>query len=155
MTVKGSPFIMNEIAQHTMDTIFYHKQRYAKLKHESLAKDDVITRLKQDIVDLQDTLDGVITCLKQDIVDLQDALKDAEQFHCGWCADDVMHRASQMEVKITQREAEEIIDSVAHNHDATIGVSWDTIEWAIEDHVSRRDGEVETPEFDLTGNIVE
>lgn len=47
---------MNEIAQHTMDTIFYHKQRYSKLKHESLAKDDVITRLKQDIVDLQDKL---------------------------------------------------------------------------------------------------
>ena len=47
---------MNDIAQHTMDTIFYHKQRYSKLKHESLAKDDVITRLKQDIVDLQDKL---------------------------------------------------------------------------------------------------
>ena len=139
MTVKGSPFIMNDIAQHTMDTIFYHKQRYSKLKHESLAKDDVITRLKQDIVDLQDKL------------------KDAEQFYCGWCADDVMHRASEMDVKITQKEAEEIIDSVEHNFDASLGVSWDTIEWAIEDHVSRRDGThwTLTPEFNLDGTIVE
>ncbi len=35
---------------------FYHKQKYTKLKHECYAKDDVITRLKQDIVDLQDKL---------------------------------------------------------------------------------------------------
>jgi hypothetical protein len=35
---------------------FHHKQKYAKLKHECYAKDDVITRLKQDIVDLQDKL---------------------------------------------------------------------------------------------------
>lgn len=106
---------------HMEDTVFALKQTIAKLRHEAHAKD------------------GVITCLKQDIIDLQDALKDAEQFHCGWCADDVMQRASQMEVKITQREAEEIIDSVAHNHDATIGVSWDTIEWAIEEHIEQRE----------------
>jgi hypothetical protein len=39
-----------------MDKIFYHKQRYAVVKCELFAKDDVITRLKQDIVDLQDKL---------------------------------------------------------------------------------------------------
>lgn len=100
---------------------FHHKQKYAKLKHELYERDGVITRLKQDIVDLQDKL------------------KDAEQFYCGWCADDVMHRASEMEVKITQSEAEEIIDSVENNFDASLGVSWDTIEWAIEDHVKQRD----------------
>ena len=108
-----------------MDTIFYHKQRYSKLKHESLAKDDVITRLKQDIVDLQDKL------------------KYAEQFYfaskCGWCADDVMHKAGEMEVKITAEEADEIIHHVESAFDASIGVSWDTIEWAIDDHVERRE----------------
>ena len=35
---------------------FYHKQRYAKLKQELYEKDGVITRLKQDVVDLQDKL---------------------------------------------------------------------------------------------------
>ena len=112
---------MNDIAQHTMDTIFYHKQRYAKLKHESLVKDDVITRLKQDIVDLQDKV------------------KDAEQFYCGWCADDVLDKASDMSVKITEDEAVEILDHIEHNFDASLGVSWDTIEWAIDDHVERRE----------------
>jgi hypothetical protein len=56
MTVKGSPFIMNDIAQQLEALNFHHKQKYAKLKHELFAKDDVITRLKQDIVDLQDKL---------------------------------------------------------------------------------------------------
>ncbi len=112
---------MNDIAQHTMDTIFYHKQRYSKLKHESLAKDDVITRLKQDIVDLQD------------------ALKEAEEYVCGWSKDDVLDKASDMSVKITEDEAVEILDHIADNFDANHGVFWDTIEWAIEDHVKRRE----------------
>lgn len=100
---------------------FHHKQKYAKLKHELYEKDGVITRLKQDIVDLQDKL------------------KDAEQFYCGWCADDVKHRASEMDVKITAEEADEIIHHVESAFDASIGVSWDTIEWAIDDHVERRE----------------
>ena len=47
----------NDMAKQLEAVAFYHKQKYAKLKHESYAKDDVITRLKQDIVDLQDQLD--------------------------------------------------------------------------------------------------
>ena len=105
---------MNDIAQHTMDTIYYHKQKYAKLKHESLAKDDVITRLKQDIVDLQDSL------------------KEAEEYVCGWSKDDVLDKAHA-------EEADEIIHHVESAFDACIGVSWDTIEWAIDDHVERRE----------------
>tara|TARA_R110002153_G_scaffold62785_6_gene168770 strand:- start:376 stop:723 length:348 start_codon:yes stop_codon:yes gene_type:complete len=112
---------MNDIAQHTMDTIYYHKQKYAKLKHESLAKDDVITRLKQDIVDLQDKL------------------KYQQKFVCGWSEEDVHHLASSMGVKITAEEADEIIHHVESAFDATVGVSWDTIEWAIDDHVERRE----------------
>lgn len=56
-----------------MDTIFYHKQRYSKLKHESLAKDDVITRLKQDIVDLQDELSAerhMTATLKDELLEI-------------------------------------------------------------------------------------
>ena len=124
MTVKGSPFIMNDIAQQLEALNFHHKQKYAKLKHELFAKDDVITRLKQDIVDLQDKL------------------KQHEQSVCGWCAGDVLHMAKDMPVSITEGEAEEILGSIEHNFDASLGISWDTIEWAIEDHVSRRDAEI-------------
>ena len=111
----------NDMAKQLEALDFHHKQKYAKLKHELYERDGVITRLKQDIVDLQDKV------------------KDAEQFYCGWCADDVMHKAKEMEAEITQREAEEIIDSIEHNFDASLGVTWDTIEWAIDDHVERRE----------------
>ena len=64
MTLKGSPFIMETIKRkvnkpnttHMEDTVFALKQTIAKLRHESHAKDGVITCLKQDIVDLQDKL---------------------------------------------------------------------------------------------------
>ncbi|QDP58058.1 MAG: hypothetical protein Unbinned4294contig1001_47 [Prokaryotic dsDNA virus sp.] len=129
MTLKGSPFIMETIKRkvnkpnttHMEDTVFALKQTIAKLRHESHAKD------------------GVITCLKQDIVDLQDRLKETEKWVCGWSPEDVLHKADEMSVSITEREAEEILGSIEHNFDANVGVFWDTIEWEIEDHVKRRE----------------
>lgn len=100
---------------------FHHKQKYAKLKHELYERDGVITRLKQDIVDLQDKL------------------KYSEKFVCGWSEEDVQHVASDMDVQISAEEADEIILHVESAFDASIGVSWDTIEWAVEDHVLRRE----------------
>jgi hypothetical protein len=122
MTVKGSPFIMsNDMAKQLEALDFHHKQKYAKLKHELYERDGVITRLKQDIVDLQDKL------------------KYSEKFVCGWSEEDVQHVASDMDVQISAEEADEIILHVESAFDASIGVSWDTIEWAVEDHVLRRE----------------
>ena len=99
---------------------FYHKQKYAKLKQELYEKDGVITRLKQDVVDLQDKL------------------KYQEQFKCGWSYEDVLHSASEGEIVITKDEAHEIMDEVESSFDASVGVSWDIIHWAVDDHVERR-----------------
>ena len=106
---------------HMEDTVFALKQTIAKLRHEAHAKD------------------GVITCLKQDVVDLQDKLKYHEKFVCGWSADDVLHHAGVMEVEITKEEADEIIGDLEGCFDASIGVSWDSIEWLIDDHIERRE----------------
>jgi len=111
----------NDMAKQLEALDFHHKQKYAKLKHELYERDGVITRLKQDIVDLQDKV------------------KDAEEYVCGWSKDDVLDKASDMSVKITEDEAVEILDHIADNFDANHGVFWDTIEWAIEDHVKRRE----------------
>ena len=105
---------------HMEDTVFALKQTIAKLRHELHAKD------------------GVITCLKQDIVDLQDKLKYHEKFKCGWSYEDVLTHASEREIDITKDEAYEIIDHVESSFDASVGVSWDTIYWAVDDHVERR-----------------
>ena len=45
-----------------------------------------------------------------------------------WSVEDVLERAKELKVKISNSEAEEIIDEMEHNHDASVGINWDTID---------------------------
>lgn len=45
-----------------------------------------------------------------------------------WCVEDVKARAKERGKKISDKQAEEIVDDLEHNHDASIGISWDTID---------------------------
>lgn len=53
-----------------------------------------------------------------------------------WSTEDVMDKASEMQVEITELEANEILSKIERQHDCSIGVTWDTIENAIEELVS-------------------
>jgi hypothetical protein len=114
----------NDMAKQLEALDFHHKQKYAKLKHELYERDGVITRLKQDIVDLQDKLDKI------------------GETYCGWHKVDVLHMADEMEMKITEIEAVEILEYLDWKDDANVGVTWQTIEYAIAEHVHRRDGTI-------------
>jgi hypothetical protein len=61
------------------------------------------------------------------------------EIHITWCTQDVMETAKSMEVKLTEDEANDVLGTVEHNHDACHGISWDNIEWAIGDLVDQRD----------------
>jgi hypothetical protein len=50
-----------------------------------------------------------------------------------WCVEDVIHRAEERGLQVTKQQTEEIIDEMEHRHDATIGVSWDTIDTYLND----------------------
>ena len=50
-----------------------------------------------------------------------------------WSTNDVLSRAEDMGVEITGEQADEILQNVFDNHDATIGVNWEVIEFHIED----------------------
>ena len=50
-----------------------------------------------------------------------------------WTVDDVMSLAEDKEIKITKEQAIEVIESVGNNEDASEGISWDTIEWHLDD----------------------
>ena len=50
-----------------------------------------------------------------------------------WSTNDVLSRAEDMGVEITEEQGDEILQSVFDNHDATIGVNWEVIEFHIED----------------------
>ncbi len=50
-----------------------------------------------------------------------------------WCYQDVKHVADEMKVDITDEEVGKVLEFVRSKHDATIGVTWDTIEYAIDE----------------------
>jgi|GEM_PF-1711055 uncharacterized protein YwlG (UPF0340 family) len=45
-----------------------------------------------------------------------------------WSADDVIGRANELGEKCSKEEAYKILDAMERQHDATIGVTWDTID---------------------------
>lgn len=50
-----------------------------------------------------------------------------------WSVGDVIDRAHERGVKVSQSEAEDIIEEMEHRHDATIGINWDTIDVFLQD----------------------
>ena len=44
-----------------------------------------------------------------------------------WTTDDVLMRADEINVNITEEEADNILDQLYEHHDASIGICWDVI----------------------------
>ena len=53
-----------------------------------------------------------------------------------WNIEDVHQAASDQNKKVTDDEAEEVLNIIAHNFDATLGINWETFYAAI-DYVKR------------------
>ena len=45
-----------------------------------------------------------------------------------WCEDDVIGRANERNMSITIEEARGILEDMDNNHDAEMGITWDTID---------------------------
>lgn len=50
-----------------------------------------------------------------------------------WSEDDVLGRAKERNIKITRKQAQDIIDRIYRKQDATIGITWDTIDCYLDD----------------------
>ncbi len=44
-----------------------------------------------------------------------------------WSVWDVLEQAKQRRKRLTRKQAEETMDAIGRRHDATIGVTWDTL----------------------------
>jgi len=60
-----------------------------------------------------------------------------------WSPDDVIERAKERDppLELTKEEADEIIDMMEDDHDASNGVSWDTIDCYLDDVEERHEKE--------------
>jgi hypothetical protein len=50
-----------------------------------------------------------------------------------WCEEDVLGRAKELGKKITRKQAQDILDDIERHHDAELGISWTTLDCAIQD----------------------
>lgn len=50
-----------------------------------------------------------------------------------WCEEDVLGRAKELGVKITRKQAQEILDELERKQDCELGISWLTLDSAIQD----------------------
>jgi len=49
----------------------------------------------------------------------------------SWSTVDVLAKAEEMDVSLTEEQADEVLDMVERKHDASIGINWDVIEYWI------------------------
>jgi hypothetical protein len=58
-----------------------------------------------------------------------------------WSTDDILMTAQNMEINLTNDEADTILDELAENHDAELGICWAVIESYIQQYVDEREYE--------------
>jgi len=52
-----------------------------------------------------------------------------------WLADDVIKQAKELGVDITSEIAAEVLESLENHHDCNYGITWETIDAALEGHL--------------------
>jgi hypothetical protein len=57
----------------------------------------------------------------------------------GWSTEDVLQRAKDNDVKLTEDEANSILLEIQRDYDADVGINWETIDDYIEGLVDVRD----------------
>lgn len=65
-----------------------------------------------------------------------------------WATEDVLMRADELGVKLSEQEADEILDDLLRHHDCQIGICWDTIGVYI--HQYETDREESIQDFNAT-----
>lgn len=55
-----------------------------------------------------------------------------------WCEDDVLERAEELNIECTQEQARAIIDIIDHKQDCSLGISWNTIDYYLDEVKNER-----------------
>ena len=49
-----------------------------------------------------------------------------------WSTEDVLWQAEQLDLELTEDQADDILESLENRHDASVGINWDVISFHIE-----------------------
>lgn len=61
------------------------------------------------------------------------------QIKLVWSTDDVLIKADEMNIELTESEADTILETLEERHDASIGICWDVIGCHIEQFEHERE----------------
>jgi Ca2+-binding EF-hand superfamily protein len=81
---------------------------------------DKAVEILKDGLETGDCRKAINKALK--VIDTEDMI------HITWCVDDVIERARMLKVRVSKKKAREILKELERNHDATLGITWDTID---------------------------
>ena len=54
-----------------------------------------------------------------------------------WSTEDVLMQADNMNIDLTEEQADDILDNILHHHDACVGINWDVIEFHIDNYIEQ------------------
>jgi len=75
-----------------------------------------------------------LTTVKDHIEHMKNSYKPEDVVAVAiWQVDDVLGQAKETGIKITRKQAEEIIERIDRRQDASLGISWDTIDAYLDD----------------------
>jgi hypothetical protein len=52
-----------------------------------------------------------------------------------WSTEDVLMQADNMNIELTEEQADVILDNIEHHHDACVGINWEVIEFHIDNYI--------------------
>ena len=79
---------------------------------------------------------------KAEFIKQLDFLKDDDHVAgMVWTADDIKEKAKEMKMRVSQKEATAILERMHHNADATVGISWDTVTFHLDELTSHAPSE--------------
>jgi hypothetical protein len=52
-----------------------------------------------------------------------------------WSTEDVLMQADNMNIDLTEEQADVILDNIEHHHDACVGINWEVIEFHIDNYI--------------------
>lgn len=72
-------------------------------------------------------------------INQQEAIETLQNYWDGkiaivWSAQDIMNRAEDNDIDITEEQAKDILNSILEKHDCEQGITWDTIDLAIQEY---------------------
>lgn len=106
----------------------------------------IISQIQSDLADLQNNPNGLTyeqlvlfyDRMCANVTDFESQDKKSKTISISWSTQDVLMLADEMDVQLTEAQADEVLDRLVENHDGDIGINWGVIEYFIDEIISEQ-----------------